>query len=149
MYMKGDIIYHFPNNMFENGPRRHVVDEQDDNGIVYVDGYSNCFLYTDMIFYQMENALEAMKLQLALLNLRELDSKVHLSEIAQKENEKNIERGKIANIIEIITEGIGKGVVRYDRDGFESFCRMAKKDPQWGVLDLGNVKIVPSESEIR
>ena len=142
---KGDKVYHFPNNHWENGIKKSIVDENV-NGVIYCNDYQDNFPEYSHVFCRRENAMQAMALlrDLAMLKIR--DEKRHLEDVREAEEYHSQVENRAIGVIDVITQDLGKGVVRYDREGFRDLAVNAGKDPRWGVLDLGSVKVVASES---
>ena len=146
MYNKGDKIYHFPSNFWENGIELLKV-ETEHNGITYCDDYTKNFPSSDYTFCRLENAERAMKLLAELHALRGIDNARHILDIKESVEYKRQTEGRLQGVIDVISESLGKGVVRFNKDSMRDFAANSGKQIHWGVLDLGNLKVVPSDSE--
>jgi hypothetical protein len=145
-YKKGDIVYMFPNNLYENGVKRCVVDEHTD-GVIYTNDYTDNFPDGFYVFCRRGNALYVQAYLREIANLREEDNRRHEEDVREGEEYRNECDENLNSVIDVATENIGKKPVSFDRETLEAMAVLAKKPVNWGVLDLGSVRIVPSESK--
>lgn len=145
-YNKGDRIYHFRNNLWENGIEALTVD-MESNGVIYCDDYTRNFPNSDYTFCRLGNAKESMVLLEKLYAIRVADDARHQEDVKESVEYQKQNENRVKGVIDVISENLGNGVVSFDKDAMRDFVANTRKQIKWGVLDLGDIKVVPSESE--
>jgi hypothetical protein len=142
MYEKGTTLYQVcPSNEIS----KHVVIAHDTvRGIIRTE---NGAIRDENVFVRRENAIHAAALMQAIDELKEKDWKQHLTDIEEGIAFKKQQESRKIAVVDVVIERMVGEPTTMTRDGVVALGAVAGKGiNQYGVLDLGAVKIVPSES---
>jgi hypothetical protein len=124
-----------------------VVATVDSSVVVTKNDGRRAIILEEDVFFRQENALHALALIKALEELREKDWNQHMADIGEAREFQNAKDAKVREVIEIATEYIGHGPVEFSEESLRQMSVNAGIPiSRFGVLNLGNVAIVPSES---
>ncbi len=102
------------------------------------------------VYHRQEKAFQALALLMAVRETWNTDDVMHdndIREAAQFVALRESHSAAVLDIIDDICGGIGKSPITLDRQSFIDVCSLSGIASHWGVLNLGKVKIVVSDSK--